>query len=213
GADDVVQRTWLRALREGPREVTRWRPWLARVARNLTLDHLRDARRRRRREHAAASPEALDSSVAVLQREEQRRRLVDAVLALPQPYRTPVLLRFWDGLGPAAIGRRMGVPAATVRSHLHRGLAMLRQRLDVDHGGRERWLVGLAPLARPSGLGLGLGPILMSTQLKTTGAPCVVLLIGLLAWWAFTPPDATAVDRVAAHDTGAAAGGFRVGSA
>jgi len=45
-ADDLAQETFERALRTPPRDTTRdWRPWLVRVAINLSRDHLRRRRR------------------------------------------------------------------------------------------------------------------------------------------------------------------------
>ena len=77
-----------------------------------------------------------------------QRALVDAVLALDEPYRSAVLLRYFEGLEPAEIARRRGVPAGTVRSHLSRGLAELRAALDRRHGGDTRtWCAALLPLA------------------------------------------------------------------
>src|SRR5437868_11872520 len=52
-AEDVVQETWVAALRSGPREPTSLRPWLARVAERFGLAELRRGRARRRRETAA----------------------------------------------------------------------------------------------------------------------------------------------------------------
>ena len=46
-ADDLVQDTFVRAMEHPPRRTDEpWRPWLVRVAMNLSLDHLRRRRRR-----------------------------------------------------------------------------------------------------------------------------------------------------------------------
>jgi RNA polymerase sigma-70 factor (ECF subfamily) len=45
-AEDIVQETFVRALEKPPADTTRsWRPWLTRVALNLSRDHLRRRRR------------------------------------------------------------------------------------------------------------------------------------------------------------------------
>lgn len=186
GEDDVVQNTWLRAMRTGPNDQANLRPWLGRIARNLSLDHLRNARRRRRHERDAGSPEAVTLASDVLQREGERGRMIAAVLALPQPYRNTVLLRFWNELSPTTIAKRLGVPSATVRSQLKRGLAMLREQLDADFGSRRDWVIALSPFA-----GLGqlsattpLAAILMSSKLKTSAVAAVAILIAcVLGLW------------------------------
>lgn len=46
-ADDLVQETFLRAMDRGPKDTQRpWRPWLTRVAINLSRDSLRERQRR-----------------------------------------------------------------------------------------------------------------------------------------------------------------------
>jgi RNA polymerase sigma-70 factor (ECF subfamily) len=46
-AEDLVQETFVRALEHPPRDTSApWRPWLVRVAMNLSRDHLRKRRRR-----------------------------------------------------------------------------------------------------------------------------------------------------------------------
>ncbi|MCE9594566.1 MAG: carboxypeptidase regulatory-like domain-containing protein [Planctomycetes bacterium] len=64
------------------------------------------------------------------------------------PYRTTVLLRYFDGLPPRVIARRLGVPVKTVHSRIFRALGVMRERLESEHDGDRRamWvaLVGLA---------------------------------------------------------------------
>lgn len=92
-------------------------------------------------------PSAADS----VARLELAQRLVAAVKALDEPYRTVVLLRWFDGLKPAAIARRTGAPVETVRTRLKRALEQLRWRLDEHHGGeRATWGLLLLPTALQS---------------------------------------------------------------
>lgn len=46
GAEDLVQETWLRALRRGPRDPEHARGWLAAVLRNLSVSRRRADHRR-----------------------------------------------------------------------------------------------------------------------------------------------------------------------
>ncbi len=149
-ADDVVQEAWLAALRRPPREGASVRAWLARVVRNAALQKARSEGGRAARERRTAREEALPSPDELLERVELQRLVVDEVVRLDEPYRSAVLLRYFEGLDAAEIARREGVPAATVRSRVKRGLDALRERLDARYGGERRaWALALAPLALP----------------------------------------------------------------
>ena len=101
--------------------------------------------RRREREALAARAEAVPSVLDAAATSEVARDVSAAVAALEEPFRTAVVLRFWHGLPPRAIARRLGVPVNTVRSRIQRGLARLREQLDGRHGGeRMGWAVPLA---------------------------------------------------------------------
>jgi RNA polymerase sigma-70 factor (ECF subfamily) len=54
------------------------------------------------------------------------RRLVEA---LPEKARAVVLLRYQEDLDPTEISEMLEMPVSTVKSHLHRSLALLRGRL------------------------------------------------------------------------------------
>ena len=91
-ADDVAQHAMLVAARRAPR-ATDLRSWLVRIVRNLIRDDVRSRKLRDHHERSAARTDPTPSTRDVLEREEQRQRVVDAVLALPQPYRGVVLMR------------------------------------------------------------------------------------------------------------------------
>jgi len=190
-ADDVAQHALMVASRERSR-VSDLRAWLVRIVRNLVRDGARKDRRRERHEGAAARTDVMPSTHDVLAREEVRRRVVDAVLGLPQPYRGVVLMRYWDGRSAADIAAELGVPDATVRAQLKRGRDLLRERLQRD-GGKD-WMAAIAPLAglpttsaAAAGAAAGLGAMLMTTQLKITFAVAAVVVASLVLW-AVQPP-------------------------
>jgi RNA polymerase sigma-70 factor (ECF subfamily) len=147
-ADDLVQATWLAALASGPHHSENVRGWLGRVVRRTARAEHRQRSRRERRE-AVRSTSAPDPAAGQLvEQAELQRLLVTMVTDLPEPGRTTVLLHFFKGLSPAAIARRHGLPASTVRNRLKRALDSLRERLDENHrGDRRRWLLALVPLA------------------------------------------------------------------
>lgn len=153
GAEDLAQRALVAGLESGPREPASLRAWLAGTLRRMAQRDRRDADRRAARERAAARPEAAASVAEIVERESARRRVVAALLELDEPYRSTLVLRFYEGLPPRRIAQRMGAPVETVRTRTKRGLALLRARLDEGfEGGRSAWCALLAPLAaRPVG--------------------------------------------------------------
>ncbi|HVS11050.1 MAG TPA: sigma-70 family RNA polymerase sigma factor, partial [Planctomycetota bacterium] len=146
-AEDIVQETWLAALRRRPAVRESLRPWLARVLRNQAA-LLRRNRLHGARDQAELVDEPLPSAADLVVRAETHRMLVGAIIELEEPYRSTVLLRYYDGLSSAEIARRRRVPGPTVRTQLRRGLERLREKLDQEHGGdRQRWVLALVPAA------------------------------------------------------------------
>ncbi len=156
-AEDLVQETWVAAMRSPPEPGRPPRPWLAQVMRNLLRMDLRGTARRSAREEEASrgqEPVAASADVA-LERLELQRMIAAMVKELDEPFRTVILLRFFEGQLPADIARTQGIPAGTVRWRINEGVRRLRQQLDDAHGGRrEAWRAVLLPLAgapRPGG--------------------------------------------------------------
>src|SRR5688572_30536456 len=144
-ADDLVQDVWQQALTHPPRHGLHLRGWLGQVARNLARERRRGEVRRQEREAEAARPEQLeDSPHSRAARFELHRELVGLLAGLDEPYRDTLLIRYFDGRLPEEIAKRSGVPTATVKTRLRRGLELLRAALDKKHpGGRKDWLPAL----------------------------------------------------------------------
>jgi hypothetical protein len=109
-------------------------------------------------------------------RAETRLRLAHALLTLEEPYRTTLLLRFHEELPPRHIAQRQGVPVATVRTHIQRGLARLRERLEERNG--KRRAQAMVALAAQSGWAWLGGGLAMSAGAKWAVAGAVLLLLG-----------------------------------
>jgi RNA polymerase sigma-70 factor (ECF subfamily) len=105
------------------------RPWLSTIVLNLARNHAR-----RRRHHASPIRETQPAPTATPEAATIRRAETEhwaALLAeLPTRYRLPVVLRYVDDLDYDEIGRALDRPPATVRSQVHRGLALLRAAND-----------------------------------------------------------------------------------
>lgn len=125
-AEDLTHDAFVRAFRslgrlEDPRALG---AWLAQVARNLAIDHLR--RRRRwslfRRSAAPAPPGASDAALSGAE-------LLSAIRALPDAYHEPLVLRLVAGMKGEQIAAALGMTHGSVRVNLCRGMEMLRERL------------------------------------------------------------------------------------
>lgn len=174
--DEVVQETWLRVLQR-PRALPQEpRSWLAKVARHCAVSGWRSERRRQVREAQVTATGSAESAEASLCRLETRQRVVAATLALDEPYRSVVVLCYEQDLDIAAIADRLGRSAATVRSQLSRAHALLRERLDQEFGGRERWTVLAAPWlgGAATAPAAGLGAMLLLGGTAALAAAAVV---------------------------------------
>ena len=140
-AEDVVQDAYTRALAHPPRGDENPRGWIARVTRNLALNRRRARVREGDRLRRTAAPDVESASLDA--RFETTLRVAEAVRALEEPYRSVILLRYFEDRSHEEIARTLGRPLATVRTQLRRGLEQLRARMDRECGGREAWSVGL----------------------------------------------------------------------
>jgi RNA polymerase sigma-70 factor (ECF subfamily) len=149
-ADDLVQETWVASLASPPDASRPPRPWLAQVLRNAMRSRSRRTARRRARERVVGEDIAQPPSAEeVLARTQLHQRIAELMTALEEPYRTTLLLRFYEGRDSTDIGRACGVPAGTVRWRITEGLRRLRERLDERYQGRAAWRALLVPIAAP----------------------------------------------------------------
>ncbi len=171
---DIVQETWLRALKKPPREAGSIKSWLGRVTRNLALDQKRREGTRKSREVAAARDESVldDEKDLAL-----HSKIVEGVLALEEPYKSVVILHYYRGMKLAEVARKLDRKSATVRSQLKRAHEMLRGKLDSDYGGdRATWMALCVPLASKkagvsaSGVALKAAVVLMVAAAIVAGS-------------------------------------------
>lgn len=184
-AEDLVQDTWLAALRRGPDAARDLRPWLGKVMRNFARERFRSRRRGEAREaDVARRGRELPGPGELAERVELQQLVVRIVMELPQALRTTVLLCYFEGLEPSEIARRTGEPAGTVRWRLKQGLDRVREELDRRHGGdRASWQLALAPLCRApreSAAGVGAGLVWIAAA---------ILGLGVAAYWFTRPSD------------------------
>jgi len=136
--EDLVQETLLTAFRSlgqlsSPKG---FRSWLLSIAQNLAIDAgRRDARKKRSAPRADVAE--LDGVAGRLPppdeeaaRQEQRAQVLAMLRALPEDYRLPLTLRYITGADYDAIQTQLGLTNGALRGLLHRGLQMLRAKLE-----------------------------------------------------------------------------------
>jgi RNA polymerase sigma-70 factor (ECF subfamily) len=144
-AEDLVQETYIRALRafDTLRDRDRIRAWLSQILSRLVLDR----HRARRPEVASGDLEALDRfSLYDLIWEEDPlpysndlhgdflarfddEDVREALLALPEIYRIPLVLVYVEDLSYRELADFLGCPVGTVMSRLHRARKILERTL------------------------------------------------------------------------------------
>lgn len=128
-AHDVVQETLLRAWRHPEvleRSEESVRAWLFTVARNLSVDHLRSARRTRERATGhVPDREERDTTQAVL----DSWLVADALVSLSAAHRAVVVGAYYGGRSVSELATELGIAPGTVKSRLHYGLRALRLAL------------------------------------------------------------------------------------
>ena len=215
-ADDVLQETWIAALRSPPSKPEALRAWLRSVVRSLSLRANRTLTRRRRLEGKVdpAPPEQATETIA--ERLETQQRLLAAVQGLRDPYRSVLYLRFYEGLRFVEIAERTNVPSSTVRTQFQRGIDALRDRLSAEYGDSNKWRAALLPLVVPlelvppvapvvgdggaeaattstvarSSAGFGAGPIAAAAAVAVLGA---AMALSVFTSSRFGPKDAEEV--------------------
>lgn len=150
-AEDLVQETLLKAYRhlDQFKEGTDARRWLLTILRNTRIDRVRTLAGRQAeisieqaeidpaapaREWAADTSDAWADPRAMLESLSDQT-LIEALLELPEEIRWSLLLVDVEGLEMADAAGIMEIPVGTVKSRLHRGRRMLRERLQ----SRSEW--------------------------------------------------------------------------
>src|SRR5262249_22892379 len=128
--DDLVHDAFLQALRRPHtlRDVTRFCPWLAAIARNRAKDYHRHS------VEEVELPESLSQDAtkrgqAGGSNDADAAFLLAVIRELPETYRETLLLRLVEGMTGPEIASRTGLTPGSVRVNLHRGMQQLRERL------------------------------------------------------------------------------------
>jgi RNA polymerase sigma factor (sigma-70 family) len=128
-SQDAGQETFLTAWRKfhDLREPEKLRPWLAQIARNAALGHLR-----RRRGHDALDDALRDEAPSpdeTAATSEEAALVRDSLSKLPETYRVPLVLFYCDGQSVRAVAETLEISEDAVKQRLARGREMLRDQM------------------------------------------------------------------------------------
>ncbi len=201
--DDVVQEVWITALHRPPRDLRTFPVWLRRVVHSLALRANRAAGRQRRHEARTAAPPPAPTPAAVRERLETQAAIGAEVIALEEPYRAIIYLRFYEELKLVEIARCLGLSDSTVRTRFARALELLRERLG-RRLGRDRWHLALWQVVFPAGDG-GSPEIAGVTGRARSVASwsAVVIVAAATAGFVWTAPSSSVVDSAMRRDRAA----------
>ena len=123
--DDLVQDVFLTAWRrlDSLRDPAAFGGWLSTIARNRVSDFYRH------NVETAELPESLEGPASTATATEANA-ILETIRQLPDAYRETLMLRLVEGMTGPEIAERTGLTAASVRVNLHRGMKLLRERLD-----------------------------------------------------------------------------------
>jgi RNA polymerase sigma-70 factor, ECF subfamily len=121
--DDLVQDIFLHAFRKlnTLRDRAAFGPWIAMIARNRAVDF-----HRRSRETVEITDEVRGSNTS----DSRANEILELIRNLPDAYRETLVLRLVEGMTGPEIAVRTGLTPASVRVNLHRGMKLLREKLE-----------------------------------------------------------------------------------
>ena len=133
-AEDLVSRTFYRALKHFPRYEDRGAPfsaYLYRIAHNMVANWHRDHSRRQiiPLDEMLLSSRKREQPAAVAEDKDEQKMLLDAVHRLPPDRQELLIYKFVDHLSNAEIAGIMGRTEGAIKSLYHRTLVALRQDL------------------------------------------------------------------------------------
>lgn len=134
-AEDLVQDVFARAMKRigTVRDGASIGAWLAAVARNHAVDHLRQQGRRRAGSLGSVGPASEEREPMGTIAAEAAEALA-AIRRLPEAYSEALMLRLVEGLTGPEIAQRLGMTHGAVRVNLHRGMQMLRESMGKEVG-------------------------------------------------------------------------------
>lgn len=104
-------------------------PWLRAVARNASLDTLRDRSRRLEREAPIEAADPVSAPEPIPLHEPLSPRMIRALSSLPDGQRQAVEMLYLRGMSVAEAAERVGISRGALKVRAHRGTRALREHL------------------------------------------------------------------------------------
>ena len=149
-AEEVAQDVMMKVVRriDAFRGDSALSSWIYRITFNTAMSRLRNSKHSRpfevlqgdltrdpETQEPFDTPDWSGLGDEAVMRAELRRALAEALTELPDVYRVPVVLRDIQGLTTEEASEVLNVKTQTLKSRLHRGRMMLRERLSAFSGG------------------------------------------------------------------------------
>lgn len=190
-AEDAAQLTFLALAIELRAGAALRKPaaWLQRVAQRQALKLVRSRGRRRKREDAArrtehAPVEPLKLEIA--EREQHAGAIRDAIDALPERYRLPLVLHYFGGLSLEGIATELGIKRQAVGTRLFRARKMLgdalgKRGITMSDARLATIVAALVPAAVVANLLKSGAPVIAQSVPGATFAHGIATLVGIAA--------------------------------
>ncbi len=139
-AEDVVQETFIRAIREADklREEASVFPWLVKIALRAGIDYRRKIRRETLTDVVFDVPDAVDLGPEMRAARSEDSRAVERALMQMKPYpRELIVLRYFASFSTQELAAVFGKSEAAIRKDLQRARDRARKILSKAFGGRD----------------------------------------------------------------------------
>ena len=122
---DIMQEVFIRLYRTDTKfqNDEHLKAWLIRVAINLSKNFIRDNHRQQ--------TELIDENIPYTDKNDDMD-LMHLVMELPEKYRIPIHLHYYEGYQVKEIAQILQLPVSTVKIHLMRGRTMLKGSLETE---------------------------------------------------------------------------------
>ncbi len=221
-SEEALQETMIRVFQGLYRFNGRYalKPWIARIAKNVSLDILRGHARRPQTDHSAPASDELpvpgDEADEIVERLVQRDTVLAVLADLPETHRRALMLRELEGRSHREVAQEMEITPSQAKALIHRAKGSFRRRwLEkvADRGGFMvvafvplLWLVRLGSFLRR--IGERAGHAAQAAQVAVPEAMTSTVTASA------APSASTVAERlVAAGMTVLLAGGLTVGAA